>query len=492
MARTKTVFGSHDQTAHVWAQARVEAGRSSDGRMFWRGRILYSYGTHFALGVVILAENGEPAATLLNSARYSTSTAKHKGIAWRAARGEKVSVPDLTALAWRLEALGRAGMGKADRAAYRSEVAAHIAKNWADYSTGSAAYVLGLVGGTAAQALAIITKAGRAADKAAEQEKKAANRLLIDNARELAKMDSDAFRAFHRSRIGDSAYSAPHRHETLLSEMRRAHKAASGAGLDKVKAAVWAHIKAMPALGGKAVAAATVTNKNRYMKAGIRTLRQFMANEKEAAPRPLNSTQWGQVEEAARALQKRIDNPAMASLANLHFEAGQLASRAYDAKHAAREVEQEAARLAYVERERVAALEEAEQKAEWLAGNTAARWRGRTENGGAYLRAVNVEIDGLGAITGTLQTSQGADVPLAHALRAFRFIKLCRAKGQAWQANGKTVPVGHFRIETIRANGDFVAGCHFIEWSEVERVALALGVEGWQADESAVVVREHA
>lgn len=107
---------------------------------------------------------------------------------------------------------------------------------------------------------------------------------------------------------------------------------------------------------------------------------------------------------------------------------------------------------------------------------------GLDAQGGALLRAVGVERDDSGAITGgELQTSQGASVPLAHALRAFRFLKLCRDSGTPWKANGKTLPVGHFRIESVSAQGDFVAGCHKINWGEVAALALSLGVDSLAA-----------
>ena len=93
------------------------------------------------------------------------------------------------------------------------------------------------------------------------------------------------------------------------------------------------------------------------------------------------------------------------------------------------------------------------------------------------LRARGVKRDDSGAIVGgTLETSQRAEVPLAHALRAFRFLKLCREKGKAWRANGKRIHVGHFAIDSVDARGNFVAGCHRIQWAEVARLAEALGV----------------
>ena len=90
----------------------------------------------------------------------------------------------------------------------------------------------------------------------------------------------------------------------------------------------------------------------------------------------------------------------------------------------------------------------------------------RDANGGALLRVMG----------DTLQTSLGAEVPLAHAVKAFRFVKLCRERGEAWHRNGRTIRVGHFQVDRIAPDGDFWAGCHRINWAEVERLASDLGL----------------
>lgn len=93
----------------------------------------------------------------------------------------------------------------------------------------------------------------------------------------------------------------------------------------------------------------------------------------------------------------------------------------------------------------------------------------------------------------TLETSQGATVPLDHAIKAFRFVKAIRERGIAWERNGHTVRVGHFQIDRIAANGDFNAGCHFIEWQEVERLAKALGIfEQAASNEALEPTTQHA
>lgn len=143
----------------------------------------------------------------------------------------------------------------------------------------------------------------------------------------------------------------------------------------------------------------------------------------------------------------------------------------------------EAARLRKAEAER-AALAKAQAREEWRAGgsNVYQGADGRTAratdcpDGGAMLRARGVTRDGDTITGGTLETSQGADAPLTHAIRVFRFLKQCRDTREGWRANGKRLRVGHFTVDSVTAQGDFVAGCHRIKWAEVERLADALGV----------------
>lgn len=93
-------------------------------------------------------------------------------------------------------------------------------------------------------------------------------------------------------------------------------------------------------------------------------------------------------------------------------------------------------------------------------------------SGGALLRvqmAADIE-------TGQLQTSLGATVPLPDAIKVFRFVKLCKERGEAWHRNGRTLPVGAFQVDHVAPNGTFRAGCHLIRWPEIEAAARAAGV----------------
>lgn len=78
-----------------------------------------------------------------------------------------------------------------------------------------------------------------------------------------------------------------------------------------------------------------------------------------------------------------------------------------------------------------------------------------------------------------LQTSKGAEVPLRHAKKAFYFVLRCKVQGTDFKRNGRHIRVGHFEIDEIKSNGDVIAGCHFIEFSEIEDFAKR---EGWSFD----------
>lgn len=75
-----------------------------------------------------------------------------------------------------------------------------------------------------------------------------------------------------------------------------------------------------------------------------------------------------------------------------------------------------------------------------------------------------------------LQTSRGARVPLAHAVRAFRVIKRLRDRGQTYERNGRAIRLGHFVLDAVDNAGNVRAGCHDVTWEEIERVAILAGI----------------
>ena len=90
---------------------------------------------------------------------------------------------------------------------------------------------------------------------------------------------------------------------------------------------------------------------------------------------------------------------------------------------------------------------------------------------GGYGEAIRLRIAGE-----ELQTSRGARVPLEHAVKAFRVLKRLHDKGQAYQRNGHTIHLGHFALDSLDTEGNVTAGCHTVQWAEIERVAALAGV----------------
>lgn len=153
----------------------------------------------------------------------------------------------------------------------------------------------------------------------------------------------------------------------------------------------------------------------------------------------------------------------------------------------------ELARIAKEEESKARAMAiEMWQRAEKLPAELSRLMPRAMPDGSAYIRAVGVERDAAGAITGgELETSQGASVPLPHAIKAFRFLKACRDAGKEWHANGRTLRVGHFAVDKVNSDGGFVAGCHKFAWPEIARLAASLDVLGI-APADTTERREHA
>lgn len=69
-------------------------------------------------------------------------------------------------------------------------------------------------------------------------------------------------------------------------------------------------------------------------------------------------------------------------------------------------------------------------------------------------------------------TSKGARVPLSHAIRILPAVR----SGVPYQHNGHSIHLGHYRIDSIDAEGNLRAGCHYIKRTEIERIAAQLGL----------------
>lgn len=123
---------------------------------------------------------------------------------------------------------------------------------------------------------------------------------------------------------------------------------------------------------------------------------------------------------------------------------------------------------ASAERER-AARAKAKAKLEADQAETITRWIA----GEAVQISWNISRVYLRNRDGIIETSKGAKVALDAALQAYRFARINRIKG--WRRNGDTFKVGDYQLDSVNEQG-IIAGCHRIDWEEIERFATT---QGW-------------
>ena len=108
--------------------------------------------------------------------------------------------------------------------------------------------------------------------------------------------------------------------------------------------------------------------------------------------------------------------------------------------------------------------------ADWRAGRVVLQCVS-DEHGGALLR---VSMDAT-----RVQTSWGAEVPVADARRVLSFYDYCREHGKVI-SDADDMPqsrkLGHFQLDKINADGSIVAGCHTINAPEIEGLRFGLSL----------------
>lgn len=129
----ETVF-SNDMVAHVWAQQKQHYGRSNNGNFYFEGPALYSYGTHYMVG--LFAPDG---TVFLNSTSSTPTTeGKHKNAARRALPGygrDAARVPELEDIAPLIREANKRGLMPADSA---QAVTQYLKKHWQSLPADSA------------------------------------------------------------------------------------------------------------------------------------------------------------------------------------------------------------------------------------------------------------------------------------------------------------------------------------------------------------------
>lgn len=436
---------ANDTLCHVWASGKKYEAQSNHGSLFFEGRALYSYGRHYCIAVRM-----NDGIVLFNADRASITTSKHTSYAWRAAlHMTRHDVPDLTDIATALAADSREDWQSA-------AIARHARKHALAMPQETVAYLMqcaGLSPSKAAKAASAARKAAEreAADKAAKQARETLERHL-ETARTIAALTA----ADRAARIAALAgeWNPVRALQHAGTTARRAHKAAKARGWNAMAANVWQYIRALDGKRHWLVANEEKHKAREYLRDKVRQARGYAGKQWDSIEtwelRRITDS-FGYIARNGKGL-SQAQRDSLLSVANQS-----------DSIRKEREAIEAARRF---ERER-------EAREAWLNG-ASGYWRGNDGNGGALIRATGVEQDESGTITGgTLETSQGASVPLIHAIRIFQIARACREAGRTMEPRAR---VGFYTVDKVDSSGGFNAGCHRINWPEIERLAASLGL----------------
>lgn len=485
-ARVRKVYDS-SMVAHIWNAQSQTFARTSNGNFAFKGATVYSYGTGW---IVAHLFNG---AALINGDRVSVTTTGHKNDAWGASRNrprfrlpafpesfrqrlewiaEDVTAGDKLAAKRRVRSLFADKDFRLILKAPRFEPGESCWENPEAVRQPLGAFIADYVGLRASEyhnAAARLDKAARLAQEAKERRERA---TFIAESKRLADMSDLDFRESISSGLRDS-YS-----QRVIQNMAKALRAARlKAGLSEARRRkLWKREQRARAVLADYSRLHDIARRRSRLASLVRYVRELSNLTARRPGEPLG--QW-----SSSTWQNHSNNLAELALckmlsADTRRRLGLLASACGAEVNNAKAREAEERRREREEREAFLA----EKRAAWMAGEnvtlprSAGQWS--RDDGTPFLRVFGDE----------LQTSWGAAVPLAHAVKAFRFVKLCRERGEGWSRNGRTIRVGHFQIDRVNPDGGFIAGCHTFTWPEVERVARAAGVFEETADESALEV----
>jgi len=125
----------------------------------------------------------------------------------------------------------------------------------------------------------------------------------------------------------------------------------------------------------------------------------------------------------------------------------------------ARRAKQEAK---WAEESRIRALKAEEQIELWKQGNPHAHV--------PYGAPTMLRVKG-----NEVETSKGARVPVEHARRILRLVRIAVAKGQDIIPTSQLEStIGYYKVDRIESSGTLHAGCHTITYDEIERIAPQL------------------
>lgn len=119
-------------------------------------------------------------------------------------------------------------------------------------------------------------------------------------------------------------------------------------------------------------------------------------------------------------------------------------------------LKQEAARQERIKRDN------ADRIARWIAGDKHVQIPHNLKE--IYLRIEGDEV----------VTSRGARFPTTHARKGLLLVERVRYSGQPYQRTDHSIHLGHYVIDKIDTEGNVTAGCHYVKYSEIARIAPQL------------------
>lgn len=528
---TKQVH-TREMVAHLWAHKAQDTARVAHGNFWFTGATLYSYGSHFVCAHHLPAEYNRDgrALALFNAGRYSMTTGRHMDAAWRALPGsiDRVDVPGLDENMVR--GISRYGCGEVV-AAMLSELRA-LADKAANprIRPDTRGALFSQLRDIRADALHLAT-CDKARGRDLPDEKRAdVRRYIAELSPEVPADGADkagavafAFamnRGMYETKMRDAIARARRciasavynvecgNHATARQYVQDAERCAAGARefADKAQrklprdfaremkahaagsewrdtletkaraedvAAANAEWREGEALAREALAGREFYIVDRALCGDFRRAFETLHGEPGDAERREFVAMLERERNAWREKSELDKAGEQFAAARELFAAGKFSQACDIARSAAHRMRRnggesqtidEAAALADAAEARKPE-EFADMLADWRDAKPGARFPSELHNGdrAAFLR---LSPDGR-----RVETSQGAEVPVRVCSLMWHLIGEQRAAGTARTFERGSVTLGHFSLDSIDAEGNVRAGCHFIRYSELADIA---------------------
>lgn len=136
-------------------------------------------------------------------------------------------------------------------------------------------------------------------------------------------------------------------------------------------------------------------------------------------------------------------------------------------------------RMASINNEIEAAREAHARKVALAEQKALDEWRNHVGDHTGWFNTMALRIS---KCTTMIETSQGAEIPVEHAMRLWPLLCYIRKTGHTWIANErKSAFLGPYKVTSITRD-TLVVGCHRIPWEEIEQIAKSLGLSYSDSD----------